>query len=212
MTESMGTTRLRTRLRHDIQRPSELRIRELVIGAGIAAAIAVSAHSRFGWNVALVAFVFLAGVGAMLAVTDVRSQRIPNSILIPAYPIAIVLLAGACVTGAEPDAFVRAVVGGLASWLVHFVVCLAWPTALGFGDVKLAGLLGGYLAFADWATLVTGTLAAFVLAGLFSIALLSTRRASRQTSITFAPWMLLGAAFGLAVARPAVERYLEVLA
>jgi leader peptidase (prepilin peptidase)/N-methyltransferase len=93
----------------------------------------------------------------------------------------------------------------------YLVLLLVYPAGMGFGDVKLAGVLGMYLGWAGWGALLVGGFAAFVLGGLFSIGLLLTRRATRKSGVPFGPWMLLGAAAGLVVGEPVWAAYLDVM-
>ncbi len=52
---------------------------------------------------------------------------------------------------------------------------------MGFGDVKLAGVLGMYLGYLGWAHVFAGTFAAFLLGGLWSLALLAARRGTLKS-------------------------------
>jgi leader peptidase (prepilin peptidase)/N-methyltransferase len=70
---------------------------------------------------------------------------------------------------------------------------------MGFGDVKLAGVLGMYLGFLGWPHVFAGTFAAFLLGGLWSLALLVFRRGTLKSSIPFGPFMLAGAAAAMAL-------------
>jgi leader peptidase (prepilin peptidase)/N-methyltransferase len=81
----------------------------------------------------------------------------------------------------------------------------------GYGTWDWVGLVGGYLAFAGWEAFFIGTVATFVLAGIFAVGLLVARRASRSTPIPFAPWMLLGTSPGLALGQGAWASYLDML-
>jgi leader peptidase (prepilin peptidase)/N-methyltransferase len=82
---------------------------------------------------------------------------------------------------------------------------------MGFGDVKLAGLLGGALAWLGWGPFAVGAFGAFLLGGMFAVGLLLTGRANRGSGIPFGPWMLLGAALGIAVGAPAWSWYVGLL-
>jgi leader peptidase (prepilin peptidase)/N-methyltransferase len=148
---------------------------------------------------ALPAYVFLAVVGAALGVIDARTHRLPNVIVLPAYPVSAALLAVASWGMHDGAALVRAFVGGAALYGAYFLLALVRRSGLGFGDVKLAGLLGAYLAWWGWPSLVVGAYGGFLLGGLTAIALLVTRRAGRKTQIPFGPFMLLGAALGIAL-------------
>jgi leader peptidase (prepilin peptidase)/N-methyltransferase len=68
---------------------------------------------------------------------------------------------------------------------------------LGFGDVKLAGLLGLLMGWLGWGPVIVSVLAAFVIGGLSALILLVAGRASRSSHIAFGPSMILGALVAL---------------
>ena len=167
-----------------------------------------------GASWALPAFWYLAAVGIALALIDLDVRRLPDAIVLPSYPAGLALLALASwnPTGA-PDwaSLLRAVVGALILFGVYFVLLIVYPRGMGFGDVKLAGVLGLYLGWVGWDALVVGWFAAFLLGGLFSVALLLTRRAKRGSGIPFGPWMLAGAGVGLTLGPLVSDWYLQLL-
>ena len=146
------------------------------------------------------AFVAFAALSLTLAVIDVRTHRLPNALVLPAYPVALVVLVVCCVLGEDWSRLIRALIGALALFVFYFALRLMSPRGMGGGDVKLAGLLGLVLGWVGWSALAIGTLAGFVLGGLWGIGLLTTRRADRRTAIPFGPWMLAGAWIGIVVA------------
>ena len=79
-------------------------------------------------------------------------------------------------------------------WLFYFVLRLIHPPGMGFGDVKLAGVLGLYLGYLGWSHVFAGTFAAFLLGGLWSLGILIARRGTLRSAIPFGPFMLAGAA------------------
>jgi leader peptidase (prepilin peptidase)/N-methyltransferase len=154
------------------------------------------------WLVAacLAYFVWMA---ARLTVIDIRSHLLPNRIVMPSYWAAVPLTVAAAIGGGALDmgAVVRVLGGGAVLWLVYFVLRVIYPAGMGFGDVKLAGVLGLYLGYLSWEHLLWGTAAAFLLGGLFGLALIVLRRGTGKTAIPFGPFMLVGA--GLALLLPA---------
>lgn len=148
----------------------------------------------------LPALLYLAAITVALALIDLDTRRLPDAIVLPSYGVGLALLAlAAWNPGGEThgDALVRALVGCVALFGVYFLLLVLYPAGMGFGDVKLAGVLGLYLGWAGWASLVVGWFAAFLLGGLFAVGLLLTRRAGRRTGVPFGPWMLAGAWLGL---------------
>lgn len=139
-----------------------------------------------------------------LWVIDVREHRLPDRIVLPMYALLGLPLLGVILLTA-PDSFEIArqtahsgvIMGGF-----YWVMRLASRGALGFGDVKLAGVLGLLLGYFSPLNLLWGNLLIFLLGGLYSLALILTRRAKAGTHIAFGPFMLLGTT--LAVLLPAI--------
>lgn len=65
--------------------------------------------------------------------------------------------------------------------------------------MKLAASVGTALGWLGWRTLVTGTVASFLAAGLFAILLLVLRRAKRTDHMAYGPFILLGALAAMAL-------------
>jgi leader peptidase (prepilin peptidase) / N-methyltransferase len=82
-------------------------------------------------------------------------------------------------------------------WALYAVQHLLAPRAIGWGDVKLAGVLGLYLGWLGAPAWWLGTLAGFVIGGVYAVGMLITRRGSRKSEIPFGPFMLAGALVGI---------------
>lgn len=158
----------------------------------------------------LVAFLYLAAVSIALALIDLDTHRLPNRIVLPSYAVGAVLLGAASVIAHDWSHLVTMLVGGVALFVIYFVIAIAAPRGMGFGDVKLAGVLGLFLGYLGLGQLVVGAFAAFLLGGLFSIGLLIARRAGRKTGIPFGPWMLAGAWLGAIAGAPLAAAYLSL--
>lgn len=159
----------------------------------------------------LPAMLYLVAVGIALALIDLDVHRLPDPIVLPSYGAALALLALASWNpGGASDwpAFLRAVIGCAVLFAVYFLIVLVYPAGMGFGDVKLAGVLGLYLGWAGWGALALGWFAAFLLGGFFSIGLLITGRANRRSGVPFGPWMIAGAFLGLVAGAPVLSWYL----
>ena len=63
---------------------------------------------------------------------------------------------------------------------------------MGFGDVKLSGVLGIYLGWVAWPLAIIGTFAAFLLGGVVGIAVMLRSGEGRKTKVPFGPFMLIG--------------------
>lgn len=117
---------------------------------------------------------------------------------LPAYPTLVALLAGCSLaTGAWPP-FGRALVAGVVLFVVYLNFALLPGGGIGFGDVKLAGLLGLLLGWLSWAQVWWATLATFLIGGVVAVALLALRRKGARDEFAYGPAMLLGAVGALA--------------
>jgi len=167
----------------------------------LACAVAVTWASltfRFGGSVQsslLPAYLYLGAIGAVLTLIDLDVHRLPDVLVLPSYPIAFVLLLVPTVVTGQWGALLRAVLAGLVLFVVYLVLALVSPGGggLGFGDVKLAGVLGLLLGWLGWGPVIVSVLAAFVIGGVIALILLLARRASRSSHIAFGPSMILGA-------------------
>ncbi|TFD77160.1 prepilin peptidase [Cryobacterium sp. Sr8] len=156
-----------------------------------------STTATAGLVVVLVAFLYLAAVSVALGMIDLDTHTLPNRIVLPAYPVATVLLTGGALLAGTPERLLTALAGGAALFGLYLLLALIYPGGMGLGDVKLAGLLGLYLGWLGWAPLAVGVFSAFLLGGVFSLVLVITRRANRKSGIPFGPWMLAGAWLGI---------------
>jgi leader peptidase (prepilin peptidase) / N-methyltransferase len=154
---------------------------------------------RFGWSAPLAAYSCFAVIGAVVSATDLTARRIPNLIVFSAYPITAVLLAVASIPSGLwwPLARAGSAVAGLAAF--YLVLGLAFPAGMGFGDVKWAGVLGVYLGWLGWSSVITGTLLAFFTAAV--VVLLARIVGRRQSSLPMAPFMTLGAIVAVLASR-----------
>jgi leader peptidase (prepilin peptidase)/N-methyltransferase len=180
---------------------------DLLVELGTGAGFALMAL-RFGLSPVLPAFLLLAALAPALAVTDLRWRRLPDRLTLPAYPAAALLLAGgALAVPGGAGHFLSALAGLVAAWLFFALLALIHPAGLGWGDVKLSGVLGLYLGWLGAAAVVAGLLGAFVLAALAGLGLIATGKATRKSQIPFGPFMLASAIAMIAASGLAGSRF-----
>ncbi|MEE1619933.1 prepilin peptidase [Zafaria sp. Z1313] len=150
-------------------------------------------------SLALALFLFVVN-GARLAWIDARTHLLPNRIVLPWYPAALLTLGGAAAFAGDWGALLRLVAAGTALFAFYLALHLVKRSGMGLGDVKLAGVLGLYLGYLGWEHLVLATLLTFVLGGIGALVLIAARRATRSSAIPFGPFMVIGTALALLVA------------
>ena len=203
----VGWLALRGRCAHCGHRVSP---RYPLVEAGTALLFMATA-ARFGLTAELPAYLYLAAITVALAVIDLDVHRLPNSIVLPSYVVAALLLLPAVAADRDWSSAGRGLLAMAALWSFYFALAWLYPGGMGFGDVKLAGLLGLYLGWLGWSSVVVGTFAGFVLGGLVGALLLLTRRAGRKTAIAFGPYMLAGAMLALFATHPIADWYGSLL-
>lgn len=152
---------------------------------------------RFAGHAELPAYLYLAAIGTLLAFVDVAVKRLPDPFTLPSYLLGPALLGVAVLAGGRPVRLGHALIGLAVLWALYAVQHLFAPGQIGWGDVKLSGVLGLYLGWLGAPAWWLGVLAGFVLGGLYAAGLLLTRRGTRRTEIPFGPFMLVGALAGI---------------
>lgn len=155
---------------------------EAAAGAGLLALAVVVAGPR----PLAVGLAWLALVTPRLVAIDAAEHRLPDAIVLPGYPVVLaVVVVDALVTG---GAALPVILAGAAYGALLLVLHLAG--GMGFGDVKLAPLLGALAAAAAPGGAVIAVVLAFLIGGLAAVVLLVTQ--GRDARLPFGPPMLLG--------------------
>lgn len=167
---------------------------------------------RIGVTTALPAFLYIGAVGVALALIDLDTKRLPDVLTLPSYVVGIVLLTVAALTDehAGPSVLLRALVGLTAMWSFYFALRLFYPQGMGFGDVKLAGVLGLFTAYLGWGAWAVALFAGFLFGGAVSIGLVVAGRAGRKSKVPYGPFMLAGALVAVLVGQPLAQAYLDL--
>ena len=169
-------------------------------------------RDEWAMAVVLVAFLYFASISIALTLIDLDTHRLPNVIVLPSYVVTGGLFTVAALLAGDWAPLLRAGIGMAALYVFYFLLRLVKPSGMGGGDVKLAGIIGICLGWIGFGGLVVGGLAAFLLGGIFGIALLLLRRAGRKTAIPFGPWMILGGWTGVFAGEAVAGWYVSMLA
>ena len=128
----------------------------------------------------------LGWLSVALTATDLVHRRLPDTLTLPALPVALVLLL-------PTGTVVRGLLGAAVLVAVHAAVHLLAPHALGAGDVKLAGPLGAVLGAVSPAALLAGPLLAALLTAFAAVVGLACGRLRRDDPLPHGPAMLVAA-------------------
>ena len=160
---------------------------------------------------ALAAYLYLAAAGIALAMIDIDVKRLPNKIVLPSYAVVSVLLTIAAFGEQDWWPLARAAIGAAALFAFYFALAFAYPAGMGFGDVKLAGVLGALMGYLFWSALIIATFGAFLFGAVVGVTLMVAGRGGRKTAIPFGPFMIAAALITVFAGRWIADGYLQLL-
>lgn len=191
-------------LKEPVPEPPKEPYRDLAARPGLAARLAAAAAASglmiglaLGWDWSLVFWVPLVPVGVTLGYIDWHTRLLPSDLVRPAYVIAVVGVVVAAVGSSDYGDLERAALGWLVAGGLYGLLWFVYPPGLGFGDVRLAGVIGITLGYLGWGPLLVGLYGGFLLGGVIG-ALLRVSRVVRQRHVPFGPFMLVGVLVGIA--------------
>jgi len=174
----------------------------------LAAAASGVAGGLLGWATGmgwpLLLLLPLAPVGTLLAIVDLRTRLLPRVVVVPATLAAIGYGLAAWPLTGDPDPLVRGLIGLVAARVVFWVLWFVRSAGMGFGDVRLAALLGFVLAYLGWPEYAVGLYSGFLVFGLpgLLLALVRWDRSLLRKAFPFGPFLLLGALLGVLLGDP----------
>jgi leader peptidase (prepilin peptidase)/N-methyltransferase len=148
-------------------------------------ALCVYLQGAYGWSLSLAKLLVCCSLLLLIAMIDLRTRRIPN--VLTAWGAVLALAFGILL----PSPGLRAVLEGTAlAGAIFLLLAVLRRNAMGFGDVKLAVLIGMMTGF-PWVlqALVLG----IVLGGLAAAVLLLARLRKPKQYIPYAPYLAAGA-------------------
>ena len=131
----------------------------------------------------------------------------PSAIIWPTYGVVTVLLVAASAASGDWHALLRALIAGAVTFALFWVLWWVYPSGLGFGDVRLSGLLGGALGWLGWAEVITGVYGGFLLGAILGLLLVALKVFHRKV-FAFGPFMLAGAVVGVLIGNSVANAYL----
>lgn len=170
---------------------------------------------RIGPHVPLVAYLIL-GLGLLsITAVDLDRQLVPIRLLYPTLlGVSTLLVIAAGVDHTWSSLGRGAAVGG-GAFVIFFVIHFVAPRGMGFGDVRLAGLIGlstGWLG-SSWRDGIghgaVAFFASFLLAAVIGVGLMMAKGYGRKAKIPFAPFLSAGAVISVLWGSPLVHVWLH---
>jgi leader peptidase (prepilin peptidase)/N-methyltransferase len=163
--------------------------------------------ARIGADWELPAFLVLAAALVALSVIDLRTFLLPNRIVYPLTAVSVVLLGFAGLAGGDGSTYVRALLGGAAAFAFFFILHVASPRSMGFGDVKLSFTLGLFLGWLGWGYVFLGLFLGFLYGAVIGVALIALRLRTRKDHVPFGPFLAAGTMTAILVGQAFLDAY-----
>ncbi len=137
--------------------------------------------AAIGWSPAISLALYLAPVGVALTIIDWRTRLLPTKVIAPSYLIVALLAIASAWAESDLDALIRSGLGWLIAGGLFFLTWFIYPKGMGYGDVRLSGILGIALGYLGWGELLVGVYAGFIIGGLGGLLLSLLRIVDRKS-------------------------------
>ena len=180
-----------------------LRVMLVELGTGLLTAFL---YIHFGLVWMLPVAICYSAVLIAIAIIDLDHQLILNKIVYPVSLIALVL------NFFMPSLFnlhnfLFGLLGMAVGFLILFLPALISRKGMGWGDVKMAGMLGLMVGFPNVIVAVFGGI---IIGGVVAIILLATKKKTRKDGIPFGPYLSLAAIITLLWGSEIIHWYLRL--
>lgn len=164
-------------------------------------------------------YLWFVSVTLALFATDLEHHRLPNRIVFVGVTGGTVLLVVGSLLDGEPWARIGwAIVAGAAYFVLMLALALLVRGGFGFGDVKMAALLGLFVGYQPGLVqvgasealggLVVAVFGSFLIGGIVAMALLALRKRGRKQEIAFGPAMIVASWVAVAAGNDLFTAYL----
>ena len=165
-----------------------------------------------GWGWQLLPVLWLIPVGVTISAIDLRTLMVPTRIVWPAFAVSVVLTLLAAGLLGNWVLLLTALVGLVTLAGPLFLIWFALPAAMGFGDVRLAVLLGWTLGFYAGSEPLAGLFLALVCLVVSSVVglvvgIVALGARGRKAKVPFGPAFFVGAMFCILMAGPILEPF-----
>jgi leader peptidase (prepilin peptidase)/N-methyltransferase len=158
--------------------------------------------AHFGADVVLAAYAVFGLSMVAISAVDLERWIIPNHIIYPTLGLLLPLFVIASAVDHQWGSLGRAAIGGAAAFAGFFFLHVAVPKGMGFGDVRLAGVIGLATGWLGLGHAFVGFFAGFVLGAVIGIAVIVVTGGDRKTKIPFGPFLAAGAVFSIVWGTP----------
>ncbi len=152
-----------------------------------------AAADHFGRDLVLAPFCVFFAMLVAISFTDLSHRLVPRRLLYPALALIVPLLVGASALDHTWHDLTGSVIAGVIAFGLFFAVWWFIPRGMGFGDVRLAGVIGITIGYLSLLHAYVAFLAGFIVGMVFGVVVMVISSSGRKTRIPFAPSLAVGA-------------------
>ena len=156
------------------------------------AAASLAMLAAFGTRLVLLPVLWLVPVLVLAAMVDARTFLIPKRVVWIGFGVGLAMITTVSLIIGHPDLIVHALIGSAGYFAVLFITNLINPAGMGFGDVRLAVVLGLYLGWIDLRLPMYGLLLASILGLVFGLVRRATAATDEGKAFPFGPGLAAG--------------------
>jgi len=175
------------------------------LGCGLLTAFLFWYH---GLTLDFVIIAFYSYIFIVIAIIDLHHQLILNRLVYPSL-IAALIIAPFFIKNGDGLLFhfLNALIGGAVGFVILLVPALLTRGGMGFGDVKMAALIGLATGFGQ---VLVAILGGIILGGLVAVILLVLRIKKRKEAIPFGPFLSLATIITLIWGSGILDWYMRI--
>ncbi|MDQ4126173.1 MAG: prepilin peptidase [Actinomycetota bacterium] len=198
---------LRGKCRH-CGNPISARYPLIELATGILFALSAA---KFGLSVETFVFAAFFWVLVVLTVIDLDHKLLPNRVVYPAFVVGWAGLVAAAIVDGSTDRLLDAAVGAGIFGGTFFLIAMIAPRGMGFGDVKLAFVLGTFLGYVRLGLVPLGMFVAFLTGALTGVVVMLASGGGRKMQVPFGPFLALGTVLAIFAGDPLLDWYVGLL-
>lgn len=152
-----------------------------------------------GWSWSLLVVLPVVPVLVALSIIDFRTRLLPTALVRLAAVLVVAGIVVVWVVERDGSDVVRALIGAAVSFVWFFLLWFVNPRGMGYGDVRLSGVLGLALGSLGWGEVLVGMYAGFLIFAIpgLVVAVVRRDRSVLRKGYPFGPFMILGALVGV---------------
>jgi leader peptidase (prepilin peptidase)/N-methyltransferase len=148
---------------------------------------------HFGTDLVLAPFCVLFALLVVVAVTDLSYRLVPRRLIYAALVLIVPLLVATSAVDHQWQHLSGSAIAGAVAFGFFFTIWWFIPQGMGFGDVRLAGVIGICVGYLSLVHAYFAFFGGFVIGMVFGLVMMAVLASGRKTRIPFAPALAVGA-------------------